>query len=204
MHVIVLTGGLGAGKSTAAEHFRERGAAVICLDTVAKQLLAPGSELLGRVAEEFGEQIVSADGTLDRRALASRAFASPEAAARLNAIVHPAVAAEVGPALQDLRLLPHPPEVVVLEVPLLAEAPVFAELADEVVAIEAPFEMRVHRAAMRGLGADEARARIAAQASDAERALLSDVVIQNDGSAEDLRLALERYWSERVAGPDSR
>jgi dephospho-CoA kinase len=204
MHVIVLTGGLGAGKSTAAELLREHGAAVICLDTVAKQLMAPGSELLARVAARFGSEVVSTDGSLDRRALAQRAFVTPEAAAELNAIVHPAVAAEVGPALQDLRLLPHPPHVVVLEVPLLAEAPVFAELADEVVAIEAPLEMRVHRAAMRGLCAEEARARIAVQASDAERAMLADVVIQNDGSAEDLRVALERYWSERVAGPDRR
>ncbi len=204
MHTIVVTGGLGAGKSTAAEYFRDRGAVVICLDSVAHSLMAPGSDLLGRVVEAFGADVLFADGSLDRSALARKAFAGPDAAERLNAIVHPAVAAEVGPALQDLRLLPEPPQVVVIEVPLLAEAPVFAELADQVLAIEAPEEARVARAAARGMSADEARARIDAQASDAQRAELADAVVRNDGSADQFQAALERFWTERVAVPHQR
>jgi len=204
MHIIVLTGGLGAGKSTAAEYFRERGATVICLDTVARSLLGAGTELLARVRAEFGPDVVSADGSLDRAALARAAFASRDAAARLNAIVHPAVASEVGPALHDLRLLPHAPEVVVLEVPLLAEAPVYAELADLVVALEANEETRVKRAAARGMTESEARVRIEAQATDSARAALADVVIPNNASTSELYSALERFWTERVVGPGSR
>jgi len=204
MHIIVITGGLGAGKSTAAEYFRDRGAAVICLDMVAHALMAPGSELLGRVAQEFGAGIVRDDGSLDRAALASKAFADPSATARLNAIVHPAIAAEVGPALQDLRLLPHPPEVVVLEVPLLAEAPVFAELADQVLAIEAPVTVRVERAVAKGMTAPEARARIDAQAPDALRASLADAIIRNDGGPDEFHSQLERFWAQRVAVPHQR
>lgn len=204
MHVVVLTGGLGAGKSTAAAWFAERGATVLDLDEVAKALLGPGSALLDRVAAEFGPSVRAADGSLDRAVLAEAAFATPEATARLDAIVHPAVAAEVGSALAELRLQPHQPEVVVLEVPLLAEAPVFAELADAVLAIEAPAESRVERAGARGMDAADARARIAAQASDTERAELADAVIVNDGSAEAFRSALEGFWAEHVAGPDRR
>lgn len=201
MRIVVLTGGLGAGKSTAAEFFRERGAVVICLDTVARELMAPGSALLNKVGEEFGPAVVAADGSLDREALARVAFASPDLSARLNAIVHPAVAAEVGPAIDDLRLLPHPPEVVVLEVPLLAEAPVFAELADEVVAIEAPVELRVARAVSRGLTEEQARARVAAQAPDSARAELATATVVNAGTEPEFRKALEGLWSERIAAP---
>ena len=146
MRVVVITGGIGAGKSTAAEFFRGLGAVVVDLDVVAAEVLRKGSATLGRVSAEFGPEVLFADGSLDRDALARAAFASPGAVGRLNAIVHPAIAREIGPAISDLRLLPDSPDVVVIEVPLLAEAPVFAELADDVIAIVAPEEVRVARA----------------------------------------------------------
>lgn len=211
MQIIVLTGGLGAGKSTAARYFRERGAAVFCLDTMARDLMSPGSELLARVSSEFGRDVIAADGSLDRAALARAAFMSPQAAERLNAIVHPAVVAEVESLVERLRAADASapgasaaPVVAVIEVPLLAEAPGIARLGDHIIAIEAPVEMRIARAAARGMRADEARARIAAQATDARRAELADTVIVNDSTEHDYREALDRFWAEHVAGPDRR
>ena len=199
MRVVVVTGGIGAGKSTAAEYFRTLGAVVVDLDVVAAQVLQKGSAVLGRVVDEFGADILLADGSLDRDALARVAFVSREAAHRLNAIVHPAVAREGGPAISDLRLLPDSPDVVVIEVPLLAEAPVFAELADDVVAVVAPEEVRVARSVASGRAEPDARRRLAVQATDAERARLADVVIVNDADRERFVSELKRVWDERLA-----
>jgi len=204
MRVVVITGGIGAGKSTASGFLRDKGAIIIDADLVAAQVLEKGSPVLARVAEAFGPDVLLADGSLDRAALARAAFASPEATARLNAIVHPAVAREIGPAVADLRLMPNPPSAVVLEVPLLAEAPVFAQIADLVVAIVAPQELRVARAVQSGFAEADVRRRLAVQASDAERAVLADVVIVNDGSLERFLGELERVWSELVAEGGSR
>ena len=199
MQVLVLTGGLGAGKSTAAEFFRERGAVALDLDDIAARLLVPGTALLARVAEEFGgNEVLLADGRLDRPALARAAFASPDATRRLNAIVHPAVVREVGPSIADMRLLQEPPPVIVLEVPLLAEAPVFAELADIVVAIVGPESVRAARAIERGMAPDDVARRMRSQATDAQRAELAEVLIVNDGSIERFTSALERLWEEYV------
>ncbi len=199
MQVLVLTGGLGAGKSTAAEFFRERGAVALDLDDIAARLLAPGTSLLARVAEEFGgDEVLLADGRLDRPALARAAFASPDATRRLNAIVHPAVVREVGPSIADMRLLQAPPPVIVLEVPLLAEAPVFGELADIVVAIVGPESVRAARAVERGMAPDDVARRMRSQATDAQRAELAEVLIVNDGSIERFTSALERFWEEYV------
>ncbi len=199
MLILVLTGGLGSGKSTAAAYLRSRGATVISLDDVARDVLRPGSAVLDAVRDEFGPGVLDAGGRLDRSALASLAFSSPERARRLDEIVHPALAREVGPALRELDMLPMRPEVVVLEVPLIVEAPVFRELADQVLAIEAPVELRVQRAVARGMSESDARARIACQATDAQRAELADDVIVNDGPLPDFYAKLERYYDERVA-----
>ncbi len=200
MFILVITGGLGAGKSTAAEYFRSRGATIVDLDDVASRTLSKGSAVLDRVAQEFGaDEVLLADGSLDRAALARAAFASPESSARLNAIVHPAVAGEVGPALRELDMLPMRPEVVVLEVPLLAEAPVYRELADRVLAIVAPVSVRVARAEARGMSEADARRRVRCQATDAERAALADEVIVNDGDQDAFLAALAEFWERDVA-----
>lgn len=196
----MLTGGLGAGKTTATQFFRARGATVICLDEVARHALAKGTSSFTRVVAEFGDSILAEDGSIDRQALADVVFSAPGAVERLNAIVHPEVAREVGMSLTELRLMPqHGPEVVVVEVPLLAEAPVFAELADEVVAIVAPAGERADRATRRGLAHDDAQRRIAHQASDEQRAAMADVVISNDGALEVFEQRLAEYWDTHVA-----
>lgn len=198
MFVVALTGGIGAGKTEAASFFREKGAVVLELDRIAEHLLQPDSALLARVVSEFGPEVLASDGSLDRAELAHHAFASADDAERLNAIVHPAVASEVGPAITDLRLLPNPPQVVVIDVPLLAEAPVFGELADDVLAIEAPEDVRIARAVRRGMPEADVRSRLSCQATDEERAEFATNVIENNGTLEQFRAQLERYWAEAV------
>lgn len=200
MRILVVTGGLGAGKSTAAKYFTSRGATALDLDDVAARLMGPGSPLLDRIAEEFGaDEVLLADGRLDRPALARLAFASAEATRRLNSIVHPAVAGEVGPALHELDMLPIKPEVVVLEVPLLVEAPVFREIADEVLAIVAPQELRLARAVARGMGERDASRRLRVQATDAQRAEMADDVIINSGTEAEFLDSLRDYWDAHFA-----
>jgi dephospho-CoA kinase len=198
MYVIVLTGGLGSGKSTAAAFFHARGAVTCDLDRVAACVLAPGSETLAAVAREFGTQVLCPDGSLDRAALAEAAFGSLDETRKLNAITHDAIAQATRGELERLRTRPDPPDVAVVEIPLLAEAPEFARLGDVVLALEAPADVRADRATERGLTEDDAWRRIKAQASDAERATLADVVIANDGPRARLVDELERFWCERV------
>ena len=200
MYVLAVTGGLGAGKSTAGEFFRSCGAVVLSLDDVARRQLMPGTPVFDAVVEEFGEGVLAEDGSIDTAALAREAFSTPERAHRLNAIVHPAVLREIGPGLTDMGLLLNPPRFVVLDVPLLVEAPAFAELADEVLAISAPEEERVQRVVSRGMDEEDARARIRSQATDEQREAIADRVILNDGTLEEFRSELARYWDEVVAG----
>ena len=199
MYVIALTGGIGAGKSTAAEVFRARGAVVLSLDEIAKRHLTPGMPVHDEVVREFGSGILGEGDRIDERKLAAVAFSSPENAERLNHIVHPAILREVGPGLRDMGLLLNPPRVVVLDVPLLFEAPVFGELAERVLAISAAPEARVARAVAAGMDEADVRARITCQATDAERESIADDVIFNDGTLEEFQSALERYWDEVVA-----
>jgi dephospho-CoA kinase len=199
MYVIALTGGIGAGKSTAAAVFRSHGAAVLPLDDIAKRLLERSTPVLGDVVAEFGEDVLGDDGVIDTRALARAAFSSPARAARLNAIMHPAILREVDARIRDLEMLPDPPRVVVLEVPLLVESPAFAELAQRVLAISAPEEKRVSRALAAGLDEDDVRARLRCQVTDAEREAVADDVIVNEGRLSEFRDALQRYWREVIA-----
>ncbi len=200
MRVIVVTGGLGSGKSLAAEHLRAKGGVVVDLDDVGAKLLMPGSDLLARVAGEFGgDEVLLADGSLDRPALARAAFSSAGAVHALNEIMHPAIAREVGVAIEQLRLMPEPPLAVVLEVPLLVEAPVFREIADAVLAVVAPESIRIERVVARGMDRQDATRRVRLQATDAERAELADVVAVNDGSQDSFLLQVDAFWEEYVA-----
>ncbi|MEI7813699.1 MAG: dephospho-CoA kinase [Coriobacteriia bacterium] len=201
MVVIVLTGGIGSGKSVAAEYFSGRGAFAIDLDDVASRLMGPGSVLLAAVAAEFGPHILYPDGSLDRAALARASFGDADAARRLDEIVHPPVAREAVTILDELRGLPVVPDVVVLEVPLLAEAPGLAELGDLVLAITAPEAMRVERAVARGMERADVLGRVLVQAPDSARVALADVVIENDGSLVRYTESLGRFWDEQLGAP---
>jgi dephospho-CoA kinase len=202
MHVLALTGGLGAGKSTAADLFEDRGAVVIDCDRVAKTLVDESSAVRDRVLEAFGPEVATADGHVDHARLAALAFATTEATARLNAIVHPAVTAAVAGALDTLALQGEQPRVVVLVVPLLAEAPGLLELVDVVVAISASEDVRLERAVARGMNENDAENRIARQASDSERAAIADYVIDNDGDVASFRAVLNEFWDNEIAARD--
>lgn len=198
MYILALTGGLGSGKSTAADVFEQLGAVVIDLDDVAKTLLDKVPAVRDRVIETFGSGIVGADGRIDKRALASVAFSSAEQTARLEAITHPAVLAAVSGALDTLALQGEPPRVVVLVIPLLAESPLFLEPVDAVLTISAPEDVRIDRALERGMSREDAEARIARQVGDAERRDISDYVIENDGDIESFRRAIAGFWESEI------
>jgi dephospho-CoA kinase len=194
--LVALTGGIGSGKSTVARMLSEFGAVVIDADELARAAVAPGTPGLVKVADRFGRGVLGPDGLLDREALARVVFQDESARRDLEAIVHPEVA-----RLLDERVEPFRPTdlVVVYDVPLLVEtgmAPAF----DRVITVSAPESVRAQRlASERGTDAEEARRRMAAQASDAEREAVADLVITNDGSLRDLHREMEDVWQRLAA-----
>lgn len=199
MYVLALTGGLGSGKSTAAEVFADRGAVVIDLDHVGHTLLEQATSVRDRIADAFGDQVVGPDGHIDRAALAEIVFGSEEMTQALNAIMHPAILATVAGALDTLALQGDQPPAVVLVVPLLAESPLFLEPVDAVLAISANEETRIERAMARGMSREDAENRIARQAGDAERREIADYVIDNDGDIDQFRSAIADFWDTEIA-----
>lgn len=191
-----LTGGIGAGKSAVSRRLVERGAALVDADVVAREVVAPRTPGLAAVVDAFGDGVLHGDGALDRPALGRLVFGDDEARARLNAIVHPLVGertlALASQAEADgARLLVH-------DVPLLVEnglAPGY----HLVVVVEAPVALRLHRlTALRGMPEDDARARIAAQADDAQRQVVADIVLVNDGPLEALHAQVDRLADDRL------
>jgi dephospho-CoA kinase len=190
---IGLTGGIGSGKSTVAALLATRGAVIVDADRIAREVVEPGTPGLGAVVEGFGPGILSADGALDRAALAGIVFADPEARARLDALVHPLVRQRTA----ELVVAAPADAVVVNDVPLLVETGQ-ASSYDVVLVVEADPELRVARLVQRGLTEQDARARIDAQATDEQRRVVADVVLDNSGTPEDLAAQVERFWVERV------
>jgi dephospho-CoA kinase len=193
---IGLTGGIGAGKSTVSAALAAHGAVVVDADRIAREVVEPGTPGLDAVVAAFGPRVLTADGALDRPALAAVVFADPAARSRLDGIVHPLVrrrAAELELAARQADQS----AVVVHDVPLLVETGQAASY-DLVLVVEAPEAVRVPRLVARGLPEDDARARIAAQATDEQRRAVADVVLRNDGTPEQLRAQVDRFWAERV------
>jgi dephospho-CoA kinase len=191
---IGLTGGIGSGKSTVSGLLAARGARIVDADRIAREVVAPGSAGLAAVVEAFGPGVVTEDGALDRPALAAVVFSDPQARARLDGIVHPLVRARAAELVAEAPA----DAVVVQDVPLLVETGQAASY-DLVLVVEAELETRVRRLVQRGLGADDARARIAAQATDEQRRAVADVVLDNSGTPEELEAQVDRFWTERVA-----
>jgi dephospho-CoA kinase len=190
---IGLTGGIGSGKSTVAALLAEHGAVNVDADRIAREVVEAGTPGLAAVVAEFGEQVLAADGSLDRPTLAAVVFADPAARARLDAVVHPLVRVRAA----ELVAAAPPDAVVVQDVPLLVETGQAASY-DLVLVVRADVEERVRRLVGRGLTAEDARARIASQATDEQRAAVADVVISNDGGRDDLAAQVDRFWAERV------
>jgi dephospho-CoA kinase len=191
---IGLTGGIGAGKTAVARRFAELGAQVVDADALAREVVAAGTPGLAAVVAEFGPGVLGPDGELDRPALGRLVFGDEDKRARLNAIVHPLVRRRAA----ELVAAAPAGTVVVQDVPLLVETGQ-ADRYDLVVVVEAPAELRAERLARdRGMSPDEARSRMAAQATDAQRRAAADVVLVNDGDLDKLRAEVDRVWRERV------
>ncbi|MGR7027903.1 dephospho-CoA kinase [Geodermatophilus sp. URMC 62] len=190
---IGLTGGIGSGKSTVAALLAARGAVVVDADRIAREVVEPGTSGLAAVVGAFGPGVLADDGSLDRAALAAIVFADPEARARLDGIVHPLVRARAREVIDRAA----PDAVVVQDVPLLVETGQ-AGIHDLVLVVETDLETRVARLLQRGLSEEDARARIAAQATDEQRRAVADVVLDNSGGPEALAEQVDRFWAERV------
>jgi len=188
-----LSGGIGSGKSTVARSLAQKGAIVIDADAIAREVVEPGQPGLAAVVGRFGPEVLDGAGRLDRPKLASLVFGDAAARADLNAIVHPLVAAE-----SARRASAAPSDsVIVMDVPLLVEAA--RSGYDVVVIVEAPEAVRLERLVARGMDPDDARRRMAAQASDADRRKVADVVLDNSGSAEDLDRQVDALWAQLTA-----
>lgn len=191
---IGLTGGIGAGKSTVAGLLADRGAEIIDADAIAREVVAPGEPLLDVLAEAFGDDIIAADGGLDRAALAAVAFADPDSTARLGALMHPVIRDRTAE-----RFAASTAEVVVHDVPLLVEN--HMEVGYHLsLLVDVPAEVRLERlVATRGMGRTDAETRIARQADDAQRRAACDVIIANTGIVDATAELVDRLWTDRLA-----
>jgi dephospho-CoA kinase len=188
--LVGLTGGLGSGKSTVAGMLEERGAVILDADAFARLAVEAGTEGYRRVVTRFGDGIVGPDGELDRPKLAAIVFHDPAALGDLEAIVHPEVrrliADGIAANLETDR-------VVVLVNPLLIEMGTHRD-CDVVVVVSAAPETQVARSVARGMDEEDARARIAAQLPLDERARQADVLLDNEGSIDELRAQVDLLW----------
>ena len=190
MLVIGLTGGIGSGKSTVSSLLEKHGAVIVDADVIAREVVEPGGPAYQGVVDRFGREVLAADGTIDRPALAAIVFGDPEALADLNAVAHPAVGAVIAERLGDEAPTDH---VVILDVPLLVESR--RSQATAVIVVDCPEEEAVRRAVARGLPEDDVRRRMAAQASRDERLAKADFVIDNSGPPEALAPQVGAAWS---------
>lgn len=192
MLTVGLTGGIGAGKSEVSRLLASYGAVVVDADLIAREVVAPGTPGLAAVVAEFGAGVLLPDGALDRPKLGAIVFADPARLAALNAIVHPLVGARSA----ELAATAGPGDVVVHDVPLLAENRLSARY-DLVVVVDAADDVRLRRLVeLRRMAESEARARMAAQASREDRLAVADLVIDNDGPLEALAPQVRALWEQ--------
>ena len=190
MILVGLTGGIGSGKSTVSALLAERGAIVIDADRITRELQAPGSPVLAEIAVAFGPTVIDSKGELDRPALAALVFGDPDALARLNKIVHPAVGREMAARLEAQR---ETDNVVVLDIPLLVENP--REGLCGTVVVDLPVEIAVERLVThRNMDRADAEARIARQATREARVAIADRIIDNSGDLASLETQVDEAW----------
>lgn len=194
MFVIGLTGGIACGKSTVAAILRDLGARVVDADEVAREVMAPGSPVLARVAERFGRQVLRGDGSLDRQRLAEIVFRDRQALADLNAITHPPILEVIRGRIEEARR--QGVGVLVVDAPLLLEAGMQG-MVDEVWVVTCTRDQQIERLCRRtGLSPREAEARMRAQMPPEEKARRADRVIPNAGTLAQLRAEVERHWQD--------
>lgn len=189
-----LTGGIGAGKSTVAARLAEHGAVLIDADKLAREVVEPGTEGLAALVEAFGADILTAEGALDRPALAATAFSDEASRKRLNGILHPLI----GRRTAELMSAVPPDAIVVHDVPLLVEGGLGGGY-HLVLVVDAPVDVRVRRLVeARGMAEADARARIAAQATEEQRRAAADVWLDNGGTPDLVVAEVDRLWADRL------
>ncbi|MBU3702981.1 MAG: dephospho-CoA kinase [Ilumatobacteraceae bacterium] len=190
MILVGLTGGIGSGKTTVSTMLAARGAVIIDADQITRELQAPGTPVLAEIVSAFGVDVVDENGALVRSVLAAKVFGDPEALAKLNKIVHPAVGREMAARLEAQR---ETDNVVVLDIPLLVENP--REGLCGTLVVDLPVEVAVDRlVAHRGMDRGDAEARIARQASREARVAIADRVIDNSGDVKSLERQVDEAW----------
>ena len=191
-----LTGGIGSGKSTVSARLAELGAVILDADKAARAVVEPGTPGLAAITAAFGAGVLAADGSLDRAKLASIVFADEAALGTLNAITHPLIHAWIESAEEAAIRARGDDVVLVHDVALLAEWGRAKEF-DLVIVVDVPAETQLERlTGARGMTADQARARMAAQATREQRLAVADIVIDNSGSREDLDRRVDEVWAD--------
>ena len=190
--VVGLTGGIGSGKSLAAQFFSQLGAFVIDADQLARSAIERGSEGFDEVLLRFGDTVLT-NGDIDRVALGQIVFENPQAKKDLEAIIHPRIRIEFEEAVASLE----PNEIMVYEIPLLVETNA-ADRFDFIVTVESDPELRKQRLRARGMFHSDIEKRMASQASEDERRAVADCVLTNDGSEDDLLRQVENVWESTI------
>jgi dephospho-CoA kinase len=193
MITVAVTGGIGSGKSTVSAALAQRGAVLIDSDLLAREVVAPGTPGLAAVAEAFGPHLIGADGALDRAALAAVVFSDASARRTLEGITHPLVRGRFA----ELRAAAPADAVIVNDIPILTTLSVAAGF-HLVVGVHADVDIRVQRLILRGLSETDARARMAAQLPDDERAALCDVLLNNNTDRAELEAQIGPLWQDRL------
>jgi dephospho-CoA kinase len=192
--IVALTGGIAAGKTTVARLLADRGAVVIDVDALGREVLEPGGAAHDRVIAAFGPDVTDAAGRIDRAELARTVFADPSRLALLTSISHPAINAEL---VARLDALPET-SIVVLDMAILAESDLGRPDPEHsyqfVITVEAPIERRVERAVRRGMEEDDVRRRAEAQATEEQRRAVADAVIVNDADVDSLAAHVRELW----------
>lgn len=184
MKIIGLTGGIGSGKSTVARILREHGFPIVDADLIAREIVEPGQPALAELAKEFGEDILNADGSLDRGLLASRAFTTKDTTQRLNDITHPRINQRTQELFDEAR--EDGAEAVIYDMPLLIDKGLHKDM-DATIVVHAAEHVRLERlTTKRGLDVDDVRRRINAQIDDETRKQHADILLDNNGTEEDL------------------
>ena len=192
---VALTGGIGVGKSTVAEFLSEKGACVVNVDTIGHSILQPGKEEYQEIVGIFGKQILSSKGEIDRSILGEIVFGSQKKLRELESITHPSINNELLRTIQS-----EPAPVVILDMAVLVEKPLACisgtPLYQKVLVVESVTEARVQRLLKRGLSEEEIISRMESQASDEERREVADLIIEKNGSLNDLKLNTVTIWEE--------
>jgi dephospho-CoA kinase len=190
--VVGLTGGIGSGKSLAAQFFSQLGAIVIDADQLARSAIERGSEGFDEVLLRFGDAVLK-NGDIDRVALGQIVFENPEAKRALEEIIHPRIRAEFEEAVASLD----PGQVMVYEIPLLVETKA-ADRFDYVITVESDAELRKQRLRARGMFHSDIEKRMASQATEEQRRAIADCVLTNNGSEDDLLRQVENVWESTI------